>query len=81
MAMPPPPKKEVNAKAISLAGALSTVKARTPLTAREDSTLVPLNFKVKPEFKRKLKMFAAANDVSMVEAMMMAVNEHIEEIE
>lgn len=78
MSIPPPPKRDaVNHKALSLAGSLSTVKPQRPLTAREDGTLVPLNFKVSPEFKRKLKLFAAENDVSMVDAMMTALTAYM----
>ena len=39
---------------------------------------VPLNFRVDPEFKRRLKGFAVAHDVDMVDVMMDAVGEYLD---
>lgn len=39
---------------------------------------VPCNFRVDPEFRKRLKSFAVAHDMSMVEVFEKAVNEFIE---
>lgn len=80
MSIAPPDRKPGNSKLAALGNIDLEPKPTTrPLTAREDGTLVPLNFKVSPEFKRRLKLFAVENDVSMVDAMMTAVNAYMGE--
>lgn len=72
MAIAPPKKEAVNPK---LAMMLSIGSAEPkPITAREDGALAPLNFKVSPEFKRRLKMHCVENDLTMVEFMMDTLN-------
>lgn len=44
----------------------------------EPGTTVPCNFRVSPEFRRRLKAFAVAHDMSMVEVFETAVNEYME---
>lgn len=39
---------------------------------------VPCNFRVSPEFRRRLKSFAAAHDMRMVEVFETAVTDYIE---
>lgn len=39
---------------------------------------VPCNFRVSPEFRRRLKSFAAGHDKSMVDVFTEAVEEYIE---
>lgn len=43
----------------------------------EAGSQVPCNFRVSPEFRRRLKSFAAAHDVSMVDIFTEAVDEYI----
>ncbi|APU00794.1 hypothetical protein [Aeromonas phage Asp37] len=77
MAIPPPPKKvDRNLKALSLAS-LADAPAKA-ITAREDSALTPLNFKVSPEFRRRLKLYCVENDLTMVEFMMDTLNRAME---
>lgn len=38
---------------------------------------VPCNFRVDPEFRKRLKTFAASHDMSMVEVFEIAVEEYI----
>lgn len=64
----PPPKKK--ALGIDLA-------PPPPVSAKPDGKLVPLCFKVDPEFKRTLAVFAAQNDLSLVDVMKAAVNAYI----
>lgn len=72
MAIAPPKKAPVNNKLAMLSG-LDEAVAK-PITAREDGALSPLNFKVSPEFKRRLKMHCVENDLTMVEFMMDTLN-------
>ncbi|QFT86804.1 hypothetical protein FIU88_19020 (plasmid) [Halomonas sp. THAF12] len=44
----------------------------------EAGATVPCNFRVDPEFKKRLKTFAATHDMSMVEVFETAVNEYME---
>lgn len=39
---------------------------------------VPCNFRVSPEFRRRLKSFAAAHDMSMVDVFTQAVDEFMD---
>ncbi|APU00458.1 hypothetical protein [Aeromonas phage 3] len=79
MAIPPPPKKvDRNLKALSLAS-LADAPAKA-ITAREDATLTALNFKVPPEFRRRLKLHCVENDLTMVEYMMNVLNRDMGEI-
>lgn len=77
MAIPPPPKK-ANPKSLGLS--LDSVQPAMvkPITAREDATLTALNFKVPPEFRRRLKMHCIENDLTMVEYMMATLNRAME---
>lgn len=43
----------------------------------EAGSQVPCNFRVSPEFRRRLKAFAVAHDTSMVEVFEAAVNEYM----
>lgn len=43
----------------------------------ESGSQVPCNFRVSPEFRRRLKAFAVAHDTSMVEVFEAAVNEYM----
>lgn len=43
----------------------------------EAGQTVPCNFRVSPEFRRRLKSFAATHDMSMVEVFEKAVDEYI----
>lgn len=72
MAIAPPKKEAVNPK-LAMMLSIGSTEAK-PITAREDLTLVPLNFKVSPEFKRRLKMYCVENDSTMVEFMMDTLN-------
>ncbi len=77
MAIAPPP---ANAKMRALAS-LDVAAMATPvqsLTARDDKSTAALNFKVSPEFKRRLKMWALENDTTMVEAMVSVMTQHME---
>ncbi|MGL4355700.1 MAG: ribbon-helix-helix protein [Aeromonas popoffii] len=79
MAIPPPPARNPKAlKVMSLDDAMKAPAAAKQITAREDSTLVPLNFKVSPEFKRRLKMHCVENDLTMVEYMVTTLNLNME---
>ncbi|APU01211.1 hypothetical protein [Aeromonas phage 32] len=79
MAIPPPPARNPKQlKGLSLDAALKAPAEVKPITAREDSTLAPLNFKVSPEFKRRLKMHCVENDLTMVEFMMDTLNRTME---
>ncbi len=44
----------------------------------EAGSIVPCNFRVSPEFRRRLKTFAVSHDMSMVEVFETAVNEYME---
>ncbi|MEX2374000.1 MAG: hypothetical protein WD942_00215 [Dehalococcoidia bacterium] len=44
----------------------------------EAGSQVPCNFRVDPEFRKRLKAFAVAHDMSMVEVFETAVNEYID---
>lgn len=48
-----------------------------PVTAKPDGKLVPLCFKVDPEFKRDFTVFAAQNDLKLVELLRAAVNDYM----
>ncbi len=77
MAIAPPP---ANAKMRALAS-LDVAMTAAPvqaLTARDDKSTAALNFKVSPEFKRRLKMWALENDTTMVEAMVSVMTQHME---
>ncbi len=77
MAIAPPP---ANAKMRALAS-LDVAAVAAPvqaLTARDDKSTAALNFKVSPEFKRRLKLFALENDTTMVEAMVSVMTQHME---
>jgi len=43
----------------------------------EAGSLVPCNFRVSPEFRKRLKAFAVAHDMSMVEVFEKAVEEYM----
>lgn len=64
---PPPPK----------AKNLGLDMAPPPVTAKPDGKLVPLCFKVDPEFKRDFTVFAAQNDLKLVELLRAAVNDYM----
>ncbi|APU00878.1 hypothetical protein [Aeromonas phage 59.1] len=77
MAIAPPP---TNAKMRALAS-LDVAAVAAPvqaLTSRDDKATAALNFKVSPEFKRRLKMWALENDTTMVEAMVSVMTQHME---
>jgi hypothetical protein len=69
MAAPSKPPKKSNrlGTAPTLESATTTVDNNTTKPANSD--LVPLNFKVDGEFRRELKSFAAAHDMSMVDVI------------
>ena len=48
------------------------------LTKKSDTEVVAMNFKVKAEFRKKMKQYAAALDISMVELLERAIEEYIE---
>lgn len=78
MAIAPPPARNPKALTMSLDAALKAPAEVKPITAREDNALAPLNFKVSPEFKRRLKMYCVENDLTMVEFMMGTLNRAME---
>ena len=49
-----------------------------PLTPVEDVALVPLNFRVSPDFRRRFKVYAAQSGRSMVEIMQEAVEREMQ---
>ncbi|MGL4755338.1 MAG: hypothetical protein ACRCXB_23505 [Aeromonadaceae bacterium] len=63
---PPPKKKTLDLEPLAIA---------KPITKRVDGTLVALNFKVDPAFKRRLKMYALEKDTTMVDVMMNTLNQ------
>lgn len=77
MALPPPPPKR-NVKLAALSEMTVAPQRTIPVpacTTRAAGTLVPLNFKVDPAFKRRLKMYALEKDTTMVEVMMNTLNQ------
>jgi len=48
------------------------------LTKISDTDVVAMNFKVKAEFRKKMKQYAAELDIPMVELLEKAVEEYIE---
>lgn len=69
---PPPPKRKLALEPLTV-----SVKPK-PLTKKEDGGNVLLNFSVTPEFKRKLKTYAASKDLSMVDVLKAAIDDYIE---
>lgn len=47
------------------------------INAREEEALSPLNFKVNPEFRRRLKIYCAENGMTMVEFMVRTLNQEM----
>ncbi|MGL5285924.1 MAG: ribbon-helix-helix domain-containing protein [Aeromonas sp.] len=70
MSIKPPPKR-------AAAIVIDTAPVK-PLTVKDESSLTPINFKVSPEFRRTLKMYAAETDQSMTDIVVRAVNELIQ---
>lgn len=50
--------------------------AATPTTAADEGNSLPLNFRVPGEFRRRFKMFAAANDMKLNELLYKAFNDY-----
>lgn len=74
--IPPPPKRTENAKLAALKFDVEPkAKPVSGVTAASAATLTPLNFKVSPEFRRKLKMYAIEHDTTMVEVMVNTLNQ------
>lgn len=69
----PPPQR-------SNKGTPPALVAATPnnLDRPESGALVPLNFRVTPEFRRELKAFAVANDLSMLDIMHQGITQFME---
>lgn len=77
--IPPPPKRTENAKLAALKFDVEPkAKPVKAITAANGGSLVPLNFKVSPEFRRKFKMYALENDTSMVDIFVTQMNRLME---
>ncbi|MCP1317859.1 hypothetical protein [Halomonas sp. 707B3] len=72
------PSKKPNPKGLPPQPAQSAYVVGNNTSKPESGAKVPCNFRVDPEFKKRLKVFSAAHDMDMVEVFEQAVSEFID---
>jgi len=57
---------------------VTNVQIRSAVSDEHETNHVPLNFRVSADFRRRFRMFAAANDLKLNELLRLAFNEYEE---